>query len=426
MGGILHESIHGAASLIKKGVKYTSPPQPAQIDCDAARAVAVRGRKQSLFVAAILATLLSALHLAFAAGAPKPAEKEAELKQVRSRIENIRKAIHRDSEKRDTLSGQLKEADLQIQGARERLSAIRTQRQASERKLRELEEEHAQAEAQVAAERDSLARELRVAYMNGPEEPLKLLLNQQDPAELGRMSEYYAYFSRARAERIAMIRDHVAHLDLLRESIGKETERLRALEANNQQQASSLSQARDRRAQALEAIQTRIESRGDELAQLQRDAAALERLVEELRRALQDFPLLGRQPFERTKGKLPWPARGEVLARFGQLRSGGPLKWQGVVIGTERDAPIRAPLNGRVVYADWLPGLGLLVVVDHGGGYMTLYGHGEQLYKKVGEDVSAGDVIAAAGDTGVNGRSGFYLEIRRGKKALNPLEWLTK
>ena len=83
-------------------------------------------------------------------------------------------------------------------------------------------------------------------------------------------------------------------------------------------------------------------------------------------------------------------------------------------------------MNGRVVYADWLPGLGLLVVVDHGGGYMTLYGHGEQLYKKVGEDVSAGDVIAAAGDTGVNGRSGFYLEIRRGKQALNPLEWLTK
>jgi septal ring factor EnvC (AmiA/AmiB activator) len=278
----------------------------------------------------------------------------------------------------------------------------------------------------VAAERDTLARELRAAYMNGPEEPLKLLLNQQDPAELGRVSEYYAYFSRARAERITAIRDHVAHLDLLRDSIAKETERLRALETNGEQQATSLAQARERRAQALEAVQSRIQSRGDELAQLQRDAAALERLVEELRRAMQDFPLLGRQPFERTKGKLPWPVRGELLARFGQLRSGGPLKWQGIVIAAERGAPIRAPLNGRVIYADWLPGLGLLVVLDHGGGYMTLYGHGEQLYKKVGDTVDAGDIIAAAGDAGINSRSGLYLEVRRGKQALNPLEWLSK
>jgi septal ring factor EnvC (AmiA/AmiB activator) len=366
------------------------------------------------------------LHFAFAAGSPKPAGKEAELKQVRSRIESIRKAIHRDSEKRDALSGQLKDADLQIQGARERLTAVRTERQASERKLRDLEQERAEAEAQVVAERDTLARELRSAYINGPEEPLKLLLNQQDPAELGRMSEYYAYFSRARAERIATIGDHVAHLDLLRESIAKETERLRALEASSEQQATTLAHARDRREQALEAIQSRIQSRGDELTQLQRDAAALERLVEELRRAMQEFPLLGRQPFERTKGKLPWPTRGELLARFGQLRSGGPLKWQGIVIGTERGAPIRAPLNGRVIYADWLPGLGLLVVLDHGGGYMSLYGHGEQLYKKVGDSVDAGDVIAAAGDAGINGRSGLYLEIRRGKQALNPLEWLSK
>ena len=382
--------------------------------------------RRASFAAALLVFCVSMLHLAIAAGAPKPAEKEAELKQVRNRIEHIRKAIHRDSEKRDALSGELKDADMQIQGARERLTSIRAERQASERKLQDLERERAEAEAQVAAERDTLGRELRAAYMNGPEEPLKLLLNQQDPAELGRMSEYYAYFSRARAERINTIRDHVAHLDLLHDSIAKETERLRALEASSEQQASTLAHARDRRAQALEAIQSRIQSRGDELAQLQRDAAALERLVEELRRAMQDFPLLGRQPFERTKGKLPWPARGELLARFGQLRSGGPLKWQGIVIATERGAPVRAPLNGRVIYADWLPGLGLLVVLDHGGGYMTLYGHGEQIYKRVGDQVEAGEVIAASGDSGINGRSGLYLEIRRGKQALNPLEWLSK
>ena len=109
-----------------------------------------------------------------------------------------------------------------------------------------------------------------------------------------------------------------------------------------------------------------------------------------------------------------------MLARFGQLRAGGPLKWQGLVIGAERGTQVRAPYHGRVVYADWLPGLGLLIVLDHGGGYMSLYGHNEQVYRRVGDRVAPGDALAAVGEAAGLGQPGLYLEIRKGKQTLDP------
>jgi septal ring factor EnvC (AmiA/AmiB activator) len=352
--------------------------------------------------------------------------KEAELKQVRGRIESIRRAIHADAERRDALTGQLRDADMRIQSARERLAAVRARRVASEERLAELKSERADTERKIAQERESLGSELRVAYMNGRQEQLKLLLNQRDPGRLGRMMAYYGYFGRARAERITSITEHLAHLELLEESIATETEKLRTIEAERTRDVQALAGARQRRAQTLADVQAKLRTRNEQLAKLQADAQALEKLVEQLRRAIEEFPELAEQPFQRVKGKLPWPVKGSLLARFGQLRAGGPLKWQGLVIGAERGTQVRAPYHGRVVYADWLPGLGLLIVLDHGGGYMSLYGHNEQLYRRVGDRVSPGDALAAVGDAAGVGKPGLYLEIRKGKQTLNPLEWLTR
>jgi septal ring factor EnvC (AmiA/AmiB activator) len=351
-------------------------------------------------------------------------DKESELKQVKGRIDTIRRAIHADAERRDALAGQLKDADLKIQSARERLSEVRAQRIASENRLGELKEEQSDTQRAIDAEREALGAEVKVAYMNGRQEQLKLVLNQGDPARLGRMMAYYGYFGRARAERITTIGEHLAHLDLLSESIEAETQKLRDIEQDQARDVKALAGAREQRARTLAQVQTKIKTRNDELAQLQREAQALEKLVEELRRAIEEFPELAEQPFQRVKGKLPWPVKGDLLARFGQLRAGGPLKWQGVVIGTERGTQVRAPYYGRVVYADWLPGLGLLVVLDHGGGYMTLYGHNEQVYRRVGDRVAPGDVVAAVGDAAGLGKPGLYLEIRKGRQALDPTTWL--
>jgi septal ring factor EnvC (AmiA/AmiB activator) len=114
------------------------------------------------------------------------------------------------------------------------------------------------------------------------------------------------------------------------------------------------------------------------------------------------------------------------LVRFGEPRAGGPLKWQGLLIGAERGTQVRAPYQGRVVYADWLPGLGLLLVLDHGGGYLSLYGHNEQLYRRVGENVVPGDALGAVGDAAGTSQPALYFEIRHGRQPLDPAEWVSR
>jgi septal ring factor EnvC (AmiA/AmiB activator) len=374
-----------------------------------------------------------------AAGRDTAKAKETELKQVRQRIESVRKSIQADAERRDSLVGELKQADESIQSARGELADIRSQRIAAEQQLQTLQREQAANQARLDLERQSLARELKLTYMNGRNEQLKLLLNQQNPAQLGRMLNYYGYFGRARAEHIRSINEQLAHLTLLAEQITAETDKLRGIESESERSARKLADARQRRAGTLAPVESKLKNGNERLGKLQADAQALERLVDELRKAMERAAAQARANASKPGGKpvapsapptgrgsWPWPVKGEVLARFGQLRSGGPLKWDGLMIGSAQGAQVRAPASGRVLYADWLPGLGLLIVLDHGGGIMSLYGHNEQLYKKVGEQVNVGDVLAAVGDTGIEGRTGVYLEIRSGKNPVDPLNWLGK
>ena len=204
----------------------------------------------------------------------------------------------------------------------------------SESQLRELEREQARREAELATERAALAGELRAAYVNGREEQLKLLLNQEDPASFGRTLAWYGYFGRARAGRIDGIRDKLEHLALVREKIAAETERLRELEIRQEQELDALSAAQKRRNRAVVAIDSQIKSRGGQISRLQNQARSLEKLIAELRKALENVPVAKQAPFEGLRGKLPWPVQsGKVLARFGQPRAGGSLRWQGMLVG---------------------------------------------------------------------------------------------
>ena len=358
---------------------------------------------------------------------PTPAQKEAELKKVNARIENVRKTVNADIEKRDKLSVQLRDAELGVQSARKQLEELRAQRIATEARLEDLGREQAQRENELAAERGALAGELRTAYVNGREEQLKLLLNQQDPASFGRMLTYYGYFGRARAERIASIHDKLEHLALLREKIAAEGQRLEELESRQAQEVAALKGAQEKRTKAVAAIDSQIKTRGGEIKRLKSQARSLEKLIADLRKALERGPVARQAPFEPLRGKLPWPVQqGKVLARFGQPRAGGSLRWQGMLIGTDRGARVRAPFAGRVAYADWLPGMGLMIVLDHGGGYLSLYGHNEEVFKKVGDPVTAGDVIGAVGDTGGHNQPALYFEVRRGREPVNPENWLQR
>jgi septal ring factor EnvC (AmiA/AmiB activator) len=418
------------------------PPSPRRID-PAGCTTPLRGRPVARRVCAIALLGVAALATAWptsapAARQPTPGQKEAELRKLNERIEKVRKSVNADVQKRDKLSVELREAELGVAAARRELDDIKAQRLATEGRLRDLEREQARAEREIAAERAELGGELRTAYVNGREEQLKLLLNQEDPARFGRMLAYYGYFGRARADRIRDIQDKLEHLALVGEKIAAEKTRLEALERQREERVASLKSSQDQRAKAVTAIDRQIKSQGGRLDRLQSQARSVERVIAELRKAIEKAEREaaarsrgGSTPkpaaFEPLKGKLPWPVQnGKVLARFGQPRAGGSLRWQGMLIGTDRGARVRAPIAGRVVYGDWLPGMGLMLVLDHGGGYMSLYGHNEELFRKVGDAVAAGDVVGSVGDSGGHAQPALYFEVRRGRTPVDPQLWLTR
>jgi murein hydrolase activator len=169
-------------------------------------------------------------------------------------------------------------------------------------------------------------------------------------------------------------------------------------------------------------LEAESHTRAQNLEKLRSQQAGLEKLLRQLREAMEKYPIDSNDAFAHLRGKLAWPVSGHVIARFGETRAGG-VKWDGVLVATERGAPVRAIYQGRVIYADWLPGLGLLTIVDHGDGYMSLYGHNERLYKAVGDRVSAGDAIASAGDSGGSAKPELYFEIRKAGKPVDPRPW---
>jgi septal ring factor EnvC (AmiA/AmiB activator) len=173
----------------------------------------------------------------------------------------------------------------------------------------------------------------------------------------------------------------------------------------------------------LASLQSEARERAQSLERMKREQGALEKLLKELKRAMQKFPPADtNSAFGRLRGKLAWPVEGKLAASFGDIRAGG-MKWEGVLVSAERGSAVRAIYQGRVVYADWLPGLGLLTIVDHGDGYLSLYGHNDRLYKAAGERVAAGEPIAAAGDSGGRTRPEVYFEIRKNGRPVDPRPW---
>jgi septal ring factor EnvC (AmiA/AmiB activator) len=373
-----------------------------------------------------LAPIAILLWLTLASPAPlpaAPAKTEAELRSLREKIERITQQVSRDALERDRLSGTLRAAELSLGQARGELG--RANREYADRSTRRasLAQNRAQQQQALATERAALAGQLRVAYMIGREEPLKLLLNQQDPLHSGRLFAYYGYFGRARADQIARIQAHVQRLDELDVELAQQQSELAALKAAQQQQLQQLERARNERQQVLASLTAAARTRQQSLARLRSQQAELEGLLKQLDRSLKSVaPPDFATAFGRSRGQLLWPVDGQVTAQFGDKRASG-VKWEGMVIAAERGAPVKAVSAGRVVYADWLPGLGLLLIVDHGEGYLSLYGHNDRLLKGAGDSVGAGEPIAAAGDTGGGAAPELYFEIRRGGKPVDPAPW---
>ncbi len=374
----------------------------------------------------LLLPWLATASLAQDSGGETAKVKEQELAEVRARISALKQSMDDAAAERDRVTAELQELEIAIAERRTRLRDIeRDHRYAADKKAR-LDAELAEREAHLDQESRALAAQVRMAYMSGSQEKIRLLLNQRDPATLGRLMAYYRYLNDYRADNIDMVVEQIRQLDALHGQIAAEEARLASLVQERYDELGRLGASQDKRKALLDALHRRLDEEGREVERLAAQEADLSRLIAELTSILSDYPITSEQPFGDLKGKLTWPVDGRLQHDFGQPRAGGQLKWNGVVLAAPRGREVRAVYHGRVVFADWLAGMGLLVIVDHGDGYLSLYGYNETILKDTGDWVAPGDVIATVGDSGGQAESSLYFELRRGKRAENPRRWVTK
>lgn len=376
----------------------------------------------------ILPFLLAVL-LAPPALADEQAKAAQRLKALQTEITRVQERLESARGKQGKLERELRRIEGEIgRGSRE-LRDIDAQLARTQARLDGLRATRRDQLDALAEQRDLLARQVRAAYAGGRQAQIKLLLNQEDPAAVGRVLAYYEFLQTARLERIDAVESTLTDLRRTEAEIDQQTQALEAARKTQQQRQDALLAGKQERGEVLAKLRAEILSSDQRLTSLREDEEQLKALLAKLARVLEDIPNDGvMRPFTTLKGRLPWPADGQIKARFGEERghTGASLRWQGVLITAPEGRQVRAISHGRVAFADWMRGFGLLVIVDHGDGYMSLYGYNQSLYASVGDWVEPGQVIGAAGRSGGHDTAGVYFEIRHQGKPVNPAQWCSQ
>ncbi len=371
----------------------------------------------------MLVTWVFLLHPVFAGTVED--KKKAELKQLRSQISAVSQRLTRARSAESDTQGQLREAEVRIGRVAAELRTLEKRLKIQKTRLAGLEEEGNTLKLNLSVQRRALTRQIRAAYIVGRQDYLKILLNQENPALLGRILTYHDYFNQARSRRIKQLNSHLEQLVIVEKTIRLETEALRQLRSQQAAQKQELETQQQVRKAVLAGLTREIQREDSRLKRLEQDKGRLEQLLKDLQRMLADIPsnLDQHRAFSRMKRKLPWPYSGRIRHRFGSPRRLGNLKWQGVLISAPEGEIVQAVYHGRVAFADWLRGLGLLIILDHGSGFMSLYGHNQSLLKETGDWVEPGEPVATVGNSGGHNQSGVYFEIRRNGVPVNPSRW---
>ena len=349
---------------------------------------------------------------------------EQNLAEVRSRIVALEKEFQKQTERRGATELELQKAERSESGLRRRLADTNGQLTTSREKLESLQNEAKDMQSEVRVYQAELEQQLRLAYVAGQDGWLQMILSERDPIQMGRELVYYSYIARQRHGLMDAVRDKLAQLDETRLSMEREEERLSEIQRDERERLQQISQAREERHLALADINKGIATQSDQITRLQGEAESLEALVAELTRVLADLPINDSTRFVDRKGQMNWPADGRLTRKFGQSKADGHLRWDGVLLAAGAGTEVRAVHHGRVVFSDWLSGMGLLVVVEHGDGYLTLYGHNQDVVSEVGEWVNPDSVIAHVGDSGGQATSGLYFAIRKNGQPVDPHSWI--
>lgn len=347
-----------------------------------------------------------------------------ELARVREQIRSLESQTRRDQAKRTDLDQQLRSAENEASRLRGQLTSTRRQLAVVSKKLGDLNRQMEQSRAVLDRQREDLATQLRLAHISQGNEMLRLTLNQQDARAIGRHLTWLGYLARQRSELLGSIQASLESLKRDRAEAEQQQAELASLEGKRRQQLAELEKVRSTRTAVVNDLDRQLRSGNQQLSRARSEARTLQNLLREIERQIARNQKGPAVVPGRPLGKGRWPVKGSLLADFGQSRAGGELRWDGVLIAAPAGSDVIAVRNGRVVYADWLPGLGQLLVIDHGGGYLSLYGHNQDLVQQLGEQVAAGEVIAHVGDTGGQTRPALYFEVRRNGKPQNPHQWV--
>lgn len=398
--------------------------------------------KRSKGLAALVVAAAMAAGAAFAAPV---AEKKAELKELQSRIDTLRRDLAKTEESRAYAADQLRDTESAISDANRRLRELGESRREVQVELSQLDQQTQRLLKQTESQQQQLSRLMFRHYVGGDADALQLLIAGRDPNQAARDYHFLTLLSRAKADLIGSLREAAAEKRKLTESAREKGARLAEIERKQQDERAGLLGQRQQRQAMLAKVADRIKAQRREIDTLKRDEQRLAKLIEGLARLVAspvrkakparagDKPSIRNErtpdpaaaggAFAALKGRLRLPVKGDIAGRFGSPRAEGGTTWKGIFIRAAEGAEVHAVAPGRVVFSDWLRGFGNLMILDHGDGFLSVYGNNESLLRQAGETVKGGDAVATVGNSGGNPESGLYFELRHQGQAFDPLKW---
>ncbi|RTE65163.1 peptidase M23 [Amphritea opalescens] len=356
----------------------------------------------------------------------------AQEKATAAEIASLKKTIAKLSKNLSTLQGKrssaqqaLRRTDQSIGELTREVLRLNSQLQSAEARLKTLEQEKKPLLASLQKQAVGLERQLRQQYKTGQQPRLQLLLTQRDPEQISRMLHYYDRINQTLTQRLESFRVGLVRLEDAEKAIRATQQGIFDRRDLLKARSADLETVRQERRVVLSQLDKKFSSDSQKLKTLKGNQQRLEKLLAQIRASIEKIAIgSDERAFRELKGRLPWPAKGKLVQRFGNTRDG--IRYEGILLADNSGQPVRAVHHGRVVFSDWLRGYGLLIIVDHGAGYMSLYGHNESLLSDVGEWVSAGDQLATVGSSGGNGVSGLYFAVRYKGNSVDPLKWLAR
>jgi len=351
---------------------------------------------------------------------------QKKLQLLKKELLQINQDLKKTNKKKSQQVRKIQAFDVKIAKSRKQLKKFEAEKKTTKKEIKTLKAKSAILSKSIMANKKNLAEMTRALYQLGEENYLKIILNNSHSSEQSRMRVYYDYFYRSFEKQQQKLNHDLTEITAIDEALSQKLNEYDILLQTLENETNSLVAERKDKKAYLAKLNKKIKTKKTRLSTLKSSRKTLEKLLKALkkRKHREEMERLSGMSFAKHKGRLKWPVNGKVRRKYGQARANSGLKWRGVLISAKTGEKVRAVDAGMIVFADWLSGYGYVSIIDHGKGYMSLYGHNQQLLKDVGERVKVGDIIAEAGSSGRLGKPGLYFEIRRNGKPVNPAKWM--